>query len=120
VEGRLYDRKVCVGCRLHDVARERLDDGSGAIRPELAPLVEALATHLKGTPETRLQWLTKPRVIELLTALGTGKLPLDHAALDAYPVQRQVAFLRGLLVTAGCLPDVDPSCATMRTGSRIA
>jgi hypothetical protein len=107
-EARLYSRKVCIHCRLDDVAAERLDDGTGHIRADLQPLAPVLARHHNSTPQGRLLWLNKPPIRILLAALATGQLALNHQALDAYPDRRlTVEFLRELLITAGCLPDVD-------------
>lgn len=107
VEGWLHRRQVCVRCRLDDLARELLADSTGAVRPELEPLVPVLARCYKSSPEARLRWLTRARNRALLRALVTGKLKLDHAALDAHPDQRGIPYLRALLVTAGCVPTVD-------------
>ncbi|MEV4604900.1 hypothetical protein AB0K15_47085 [Amycolatopsis sp. NPDC049253] len=106
-EGRLYRRKVCVRCRLDDLARERLEDETGAVRPELEALVPVLARHYTGTPQARWLWLRKPHVRALLAALAAGDLGLSHSALDRLPNQKQVAHLRTMLVVAGCLPEID-------------
>jgi hypothetical protein len=50
-EGRLYYRKVCIRCRLADLDRECLDDGTGTVRPDLQPLVAVLAGRYKTPPE---------------------------------------------------------------------
>lgn len=99
-EGQLFYRKVCVRCRLDDLARERLDDGTGTVRPDLQPLVAVLAGRYKTPPESRLAWLNLGRTKQLLTALATSHLALDHAALDAYPDHRSIPYLRALLVAA--------------------
>ncbi|SFQ31396.1 hypothetical protein [Amycolatopsis rubida] len=106
-EARLYYRKVCVRCRLDDLAAERLDDGTGTIRPELRPLVPVLARSFKSTPEGRLDWLKRPETRALLHALATGKVGLSHAALDELPATALVDTTRDLLVAAGCLPPID-------------
>lgn len=106
-EGRLYYGKVCVQCRLHDLAHELLADGTGTVPDALQPLISVLATGFATTPEARLSWLRTPRTRELLGALSDGNLALSHAALDAQPDQQRVRHLRALLVAAGCLPAVD-------------
>jgi len=107
-EGRHYYRKVCIRCRLDDVAAERLDDGTGHIRADLQPLVPVLARNFTCTPEARLQWLNKPRIRSLLGALASGEMALTHAALNERLGGRiTVETVRELLITAGCLPSID-------------
>ncbi len=106
-EARLYYRKVCVRCRLDDLAAERLDDGTGTIRPELRPLVPVLARGFKSTPEGRLDWLKRPETRALLHALATGKVGLSHTAFDDLAATALVDTTRDLLVAAGCLPPID-------------
>ena len=55
----------------------------------------------------RLVWLTKPHNRDLLRALATGRLPLTHDGLTAYPEQAGIPYLRALLVHCGALPQVD-------------
>ncbi|HEU5472738.1 MAG TPA: hypothetical protein VFV67_18985 [Actinophytocola sp.] len=117
-EGRLYYRKVCIRCRLHDLAAERLDDGTGTVRPDLQPLVAVLASCYKTPPGSRLAWLNLGRTKQLLAALATGRVAVDHAALDVYPDQRSIPYLRALLVAAGCLPDLDRAMHNFETWLR--
>lgn len=103
-------RKVCLRCRIGDRASELLDDGTGETRPDLQPLLWLLANDFAaGTVLARWKWLELARTRELLTGLATGTLELSHAALDALPDQQRVHHLRAVLVTAGCLPPVDPA-----------
>jgi hypothetical protein len=107
VEGRLYHRKLCIRCTATDRVDALLDNGTGHIDPALVPLAAALNTGPTPTPSGRLVWLTKPRNRDLLRALATGRLPLTHPGLSAYPEQGPIPYLRALLVHCGALPDVD-------------
>ncbi len=111
VEGRIYRRKVCVRCRLDDFARELLEDGTGTVRSDLEALVPVLARHFAGKPEARWEWLREPHIKAMLAALVAGEIELSHAAFDQLPNQNQVRHLRSLLVTAGCLPEIDAAVA---------
>lgn len=69
-------------------------------RRVLAPLRDALLTGPR--PASSLSWLRKNP--GLLIAMGTGTIPVDHAALDALPRSRTTETIRGQLVATGCLP----------------
>lgn len=107
VEGRLYHRKLCIRCTVTDRVAALLDNGTGHTDPALVPLAAALTTGPTPTPRGRLVWLAKPRNSDLLRALATGRLPLTHPGLTAYPEQGGVPYLRALLVHCGALPDLD-------------
>jgi hypothetical protein len=53
-------------------------------------------------PEAALKWLQTHR--DLVAALGSGDLPIEHAALDAQARSGTVERLRAQLVATGCLP----------------
>jgi uncharacterized protein (DUF983 family) len=91
-EGRLYYRKVCIRCRLDDVARDRLDDGTGQMLPALQPLVSVLAKGFKGTPQARLQWLHLHRTRAMLTALATGELERDQWLFSGRSLGRAMSY----------------------------
>jgi hypothetical protein len=107
IEGRLYHRKLCVRCTVADRVATLLDNGTGHIDPALVPLATALTTGPTPTPSGRLTWLSKPQNRELLHALTTGRLPLTHDGLTAYPEQAGIPYLRALLVHCGALPHID-------------
>lgn len=73
---------------------------SAEARRVLAPLRDALLTGPR--PASSLSWLRKNP--GLLTAMGTGTIRVDHAALDALPRSRTTETICGPLVATGCLP----------------
>lgn len=105
IEGELHGGRQCTRCTLARQLRELLDDGTGQIHPQLAPLVDAVL----GMPEplTGLKWLRSTVVRGLLADLAAGRVPITHDALQELPNQRAVAYLRDLLMSCGVLPTVD-------------
>lgn len=66
--------------RLHARLGELLDDGTGAVRPELQPLADSLLAMPK--PDRALNWLhNNPRLPGYLQALARGQVPLTHDGL---------------------------------------
>jgi hypothetical protein len=104
-EGLLQGGKLCERCTLTDKLTELLDDGTGQVRPELRPLFDMLRTSER--PHSRLTWLDKPGVADLLTDLATGAIAITHEALAAQPNWRRVMFLRELLMHCGVLSTGD-------------
>jgi integrase len=97
--------RLCGPCGVTWLTARLLDDGTGGIFPPLKPLAGVLAAT--PSPVTTLAWLEKPHIQDLLTHLATGKLPLTHEALDAWPRPRATIYLRALLVSCGVLPAAD-------------
>ena len=97
--------RLCNPCAVTWAAGRLLDDGTGSVSPSLEPLAAALAAT--AGPAATLDWLRKPHVRDLLTALASGALPLTHEALDAWPRPRAVPYLRELLIGCGALPAAD-------------
>jgi hypothetical protein len=115
-EGRRRYRKLCIHCRLSDVAQELLDDGTGAVPAALQPLIPILTGGFTTDPIARWRWLHVLRNRDLLDSLATGQLELSHAALDALPdTPQRIAHLRAMLVDAGCLPTVDDALHRFET-----
>ncbi|WP_284740255.1 hypothetical protein [Amycolatopsis sp. RTGN1] len=104
-EGPRYRAGECARCVLSERLAACLDDGTGAIRPELRPFYESF----RAMPRARggLLWLSKPHIPPLLSALAGGAVPLTHAGLSTLQPWRAVIHLRDLLVDAGVLPPVD-------------
>jgi hypothetical protein len=104
-EGELHGGRLCTRCTSTARLNELLDDGTGRIHPQLAPLVDAVV----GMPEplTGLKWLRSTIVRGLLRDLAAGRVPITHEALKELPNQQAVAYLRDLLMTSGVLPTVD-------------
>lgn len=100
-----YEHGNCGRCVLAERLLPLLDDGTGAVRPELVPLFDAL--RMIDRPRSGLGWIARPHVQRNLRALATGEVPLTHDGLDALTPWRSVAYLRDLLMQAGVLPVVD-------------
>lgn len=105
LEGPRYRAGECARCVLSERLAACLDDGTGAIRPELQPFYESF----RSMPRARggLLWLSKPHIPPLLRALAGGDVPLTHAGLNTLQPWRAVIHLRDLLVEADVLPPVD-------------
>ncbi len=104
-EGITHRGHLCGRCAVSDRLDQLLDDGTGHIKPALQPLVTLLlnAPAVEGT----LLWLNRRSAPDLLIELATGQLALSHAALDARGSTVAMSYLRGMLVAANILPDVD-------------
>jgi integrase len=112
--------RLCGRCGVRWETARLLDDGTGAIRPALRPLAEALTTA--PNPAATLSWLETPHVRQLLASLASGTLPLTHQALDAWPRPRAAGYLRDLLVSCGALPAADKQLLQFQAwlGHRLA
>ncbi|WP_331748725.1 hypothetical protein OG520_42240 (plasmid) [Streptomyces sp. NBC_00984] len=71
---------------------ELLDDGTGSVRAELLPLVDALGQTRR--PKGALTWTSKPHVQRNLRALARGEVPLTHEGLSRLTPWRSVAYLQ--------------------------
>ena len=102
---------MCVPCRLTTRLDTVLDDGSGTPNPALAPL----AAHLLVSPRplAALQTLYKRHTVALLSALATGRIPLTHEGLHAWPHPTAAQHLRHRLITCGVLPPIDRHLAAI-------
>lgn len=92
----------CRRCSLRVRLDTVFDDGTGAINPALAPLVEALAAM--EVPSGGLSWLGDRRVVEHIGSLATGAVPLSHDGIDTLDFSNGREHLRELLITHGILP----------------
>ncbi len=95
----------CQRCVLDQKIRGLLGDQNGAIRPDLAPLHQALSSVER--PGTALAWMARPKVRALLTGLGGEDRRLTHEILDEFPADKTLAHLRSVLTAAGALPARD-------------
>lgn len=117
-EGKLHGGRLCTRCAFADRLAVLLDDGTGGIRPELAPLADALLAM--DNPLSGLTWLYprhgRPASTEdLLRRLGRGEIPLTHEAFNDLQPWRAASHLRDLLMACGALPAVDKQlCAFER------
>ncbi|WP_328375848.1 hypothetical protein [Micromonospora zamorensis] len=96
---------VCERCKIELRLQRLLGDDAGRIRHELAPFVTMLRDDPRGA--TTRMWLYNPRAVELLTALGSGRLELSHSALTSWPHATAARYLRHRLIACGLLPPVD-------------
>ena len=117
-EGKLHGDRLCTRCAFADRLAGLLDDGTGRIRPELAPLADALLAM--DNPLSGLTWLY-PRqgrsgsADDLLRRLGRGEIQLTHEAFNDLQPWRAASHLRDLLMACGVLPAVDKQlCAFER------
>ena len=82
-----------------------LDDGTGRIRPELAPFADAFGQMKR--PRGGITWIRRPHVQEMLRALAAPDTPVTHQTLNGMSPWRSVAYLRDLLMLHGVLPAAD-------------
>jgi hypothetical protein len=109
-EGKLHGGRLCTRCAFANRLAEVLDDGSGRIRPELAPLADSLLAM--DNPLSGLTWLYRRRgragsASDLLRRLARREAELTHEGLMALQPWRAAAHLRDLLMACGVLPAVD-------------
>ncbi|MFE3279552.1 hypothetical protein [Nocardia sp. NPDC059239] len=104
-EGKLHRGRLCSHCSLIDRLTSLLDDGTGQVRPELAPLFDALTTM--ENPGTGVNWLYNPYVPRFLRGLADGSIPLTHNAFNELEPWRAAAHLRELLMSCELLPVID-------------
>jgi hypothetical protein len=109
-EGKLLGGRLCERCTLTDRLTALLDDGTGRVRPKLAPLLDLLVAMDK--PSSGLAWLAMRRnqpgnASQMLRQLGLGQIPLTHDAFHELQPWRAAAHLEELLMASGVLPAVD-------------
>ncbi|RZU53258.1 hypothetical protein EV385_5165 [Krasilnikovia cinnamomea] len=109
-EGKLHAGRRCTRCTFTRRVAELLDDGTGRIRPELAPLAELLTSM--DNPLTGLAWVSSRHgrpapAADLLRGLGRADIELSHDAFHRLQPWRAAAHLRELLMQCGVLPPFD-------------
>ena len=97
--------RPCQRCVLGHHARQLLGNEAGQVRPDLAPLLNALTEAER--PDNAIAWLRQPRVREILSAIGRQDRAVTHDALDEMPPGKTLAHLRSILVATGTLPGRD-------------
>lgn len=105
LEGWNHYRGICGRCVLKDRLALALDDGTGRIRPELAPLFDHVVSMER--PRSGILWLSRPHVPPLLRAMAHGHVPLTHEGINTLSPWRSAIYVRDLLVAAEILPPVD-------------
>ncbi len=101
-EGERYRQGLCTRCALRDDLTNMLAPQRKLAVPDLHRLIDALCAVER--PESIITWKRHPDVIGLLTDIGTGRVSLDHAGIDAAPAGRAREHLRQILVHTGLLP----------------
>ncbi|MGQ4516592.1 hypothetical protein [Streptomyces sp. DW26H14] len=104
VIGPLHHFGLCERCAAPRQLRAFLTGPDGIMRPELEPVVTALAA---STPSSLLIWLRHDRPRQLLSELAEGTGPVTHQALDQLPQSKSLRHLRAALVSTGVLPERD-------------
>lgn len=104
-EGWKNFKGICGRCVLGDRLACHLDDGTGRIRPELAPFRDRVVAMPR--PRVGILWLSKPHVPPILHALARGQVPLTHDGLSTLTPLKSVVHVRDLLIASGVLPPVD-------------
>jgi len=104
-EARRHRRGVCGNCVLAERLRLLLDDGSGSIRPELAPFFEGLCRMSR--PRSGLTWIANHHVQQMLRTLADPSTSITHDTLNRLSPWRSVTYLRDLLMHHGVLPPAD-------------
>jgi site-specific recombinase XerD len=104
-KGRRYRHGLCGPCALAIELRAELDDGTGAIRPELQPFADGFARM--RNPRAGISWLARPHVHAMLRHLADPATTITHETLDSMTPWRSVAYLRDLLMLHGVLPPCD-------------
>jgi len=104
-EGILYRRGACGNCVLAEMLATLLDDGTGRIRPELAPFAAAFGQMKR--PRGGITWIRRPHVRKMLRTLAEPDTPVTHETLNGMSPWRSVAYLRDLLMLHGVLPAAD-------------
>ncbi|MGW1752562.1 hypothetical protein ACWCRD_44670 [Streptomyces sp. NPDC002092] len=92
---------------MHDL----LSDASGNVPTHLAPL-EAVLTDVTNRYPV-LEWIRRSPAARLLASLARSPDALTHQALDTLPPDANTAYVRGLLVTAGVLPQRQENLARL-------
>jgi hypothetical protein len=95
-EGIRYRRGACGNCVLAERVAVLLDDGTGRIRPELAPFAAAFCQMRR--PRGGITWLGRPHVQKMLRTLADPGTPVTHETLNGMSPWRSVAYLRDLLM----------------------
>jgi hypothetical protein len=89
-EGILYRRGACGNCVLAEMLAALLDDGTGRIRPELAPFASAFGQMKR--PRGGITWIRRPHVREMLRTLAEPGTPVTHETLSVMSPWRHPAW----------------------------
>ena len=104
---RPYEAETCARC----VLRTRLSDLLGVAQgdpSDLSPVFDALVAT--DEPRSVLGWIRRSEGAVMLGRLAQGELPLSHEGLDSLGPSKPAEHVRGLLMAAGLLAEVDVNC----------
>lgn len=104
IEAYQHARKLCPCCLLDDHL-DALEKNPAA--HTIAPVIQAMRTRSLSVAYSTLVGLRRPLIAQTLEDLTTGRLELDHDALDKLPRTDLVDQLRELLVSHRVLPSRD-------------
>jgi hypothetical protein len=95
----------CARCQIN----KRLNETMGPATADLAPGLLALRHDIATAqyPITAQRWLTKQPLVQVLSDLAAGRMPLTHQAFDKLPKRQITEHLRLTLVALGALPERD-------------
>lgn len=102
---------MCPRCTLRTRVAALLAGPGGAVLPPLVPVAEALAGA--DNPYRVLDWLRRSPAARLLGSLAADADCLDHSRLDRMPGSAATSYVRGLLVSAGVLPERNENLALL-------
>ncbi len=108
LEGKLLGGRLCERCSFADRLAVLLDDGTGSVRPELAPgrLAGAMDNPQRAGLAVPAPW-PAGNAAQMLRQLGLGQIPLTHDAFHQLQPWRTAAHLGELLMASGVLPAAD-------------
>ncbi len=100
-----YEAGRCQRCTLKARLSRLLaaEPGGTQVAAGLTPVFDVMVTA--GNPLSLLGWLRSSAGPDILRALATGSVALDHDALDELPRSGALYFVRNLLVATGVLPE---------------
>ncbi|GAA3872472.1 hypothetical protein GCM10023084_26790 [Streptomyces lacrimifluminis] len=102
---------LCAACAARRHLTEALTGTDGTVRPELAPVMEAM---LRPPPLAVLRWVRKtPARRAIFEALANGTGPVTHEVLDRFATVRTADNIRAVLVAGGALPARDEQLAKL-------
>ncbi|MER7118115.1 hypothetical protein ACFQL8_12575 [Streptomyces goshikiensis] len=99
---RLHHFGLCPKCAAPRQLRSLLTGPDGEVRPELVPVLTALAA---SNPHSLLIRLRNPGTPLLLRASAAESGPVTHEVLDRLPQPRSIRYLRAALVSTGVLAE---------------
>jgi hypothetical protein len=117
IEGWLHYAGICGRCVLADRLKVILDDGTGAIRPELVPFFDSVCAMSR--PRSGILWLTKPHVPSILRAIALDQVPLTHDGLSTCNLGVRSSTSATCSSAAGCWRRWTATCSSSSSGCPV-